>query len=172
MAEEGINAKIDRAINDKFEEMALSKKKKIEFKLPKGIKVQSKKKIKDNYVLYFYLRSNRQLEISMEKVENDMVYVKKTDHSYSASTDSIGYYSGLPFIIQPEWRVEPITPSEIEGTPEDTKSSLAQKIIINRIQEVDIKPRGGLGSGGKTILYIIGGSIAAYLLYSALTGQL
>ena len=167
----GLDARIGRILDDKIEELGDKKKKKKEFQLPKNIK-SKKKKIKENYVVYFYIRSNRQFEISFELIENDTVYVKKLDKRYNASTDCIGYYNEFPCIIQPEWKLDPIRPTDIEGDAGDTKSAVAQKIIINSIEEISnyLKPSGSLLGGNKTIWYILGGCILAYIIYSAITG--
>lgn len=83
-----------------------------EYKLPKKIRAISKKKIKQNYVLLFYVRTNGNLEIEFAPINNDLVYVRQTGLYHAANAKYVMRYEKYPVMIVLEWSLLPLNSEE------------------------------------------------------------
>lgn len=140
-----------------------------EFALPKKIKAGHKRKLKQNYAVVVYIRTNGWIDIQFEPIVNDLIYIRQTGLYYAATAEYVMRYKQYPMVIQPEWAVTPFSPKDHEkATNEEGKSALAQKVYI---QIMKMAAMGGPKKfGGKTILWIIVGGVALLYLLSQIIG--
>jgi len=152
---ENLNEKMDLIL-----EKLAEKQNKKKFRLPR---VGLKQKLKRDYVLVFWLKTNGTLtKPKWQKIENGMIYNKKTDANYVAAGEYIlRYEDGTPIMLIPEWNTIPIAPSNIDS---EKSSIVAQKIMVRAAKLAQLKIKGK-GMSGKTIfLLLIGLIIIIYLL--------
>lgn len=170
MAEEGLNAKIDRLI-DSVE--SGSKRKEKKFGLPFMTRTGASGKLKKNYVLVILLKTNGQVTIDFSPIQDEMVYIKSTDTYHSATTDFIGYYKKYPTIILPEWDLQPIPLNReklMKEATDEKRLADPQKVIIDAIKKVDLHKRHGAMSGKTWFWILIGAVVIGYLVYQSQGG--
>ena len=139
------------------------------FKLPFGVMVGSKNKIKKNNVLVFSISSNGSIDIKFVPVINEMIYLPNHQLYHLASADYMLRYKKYPVIIQPEWSLIPFSPKDhLEKTEKNKEISLPQKVIINAVKLAQLKLKTPLG--GKAILWVIIGIVGILYLISKITG--
>lgn len=137
-----------------------------EFKLPAKIRrgVKSKKKVKQNYAILIYVRTNGYADIDYAPIEDDMIYSKQSGLYHLATTDYIMRYKKFPLIIVPEWSLEPFSPKKsLVETIEEGKLSLPQKAIINMVKLAQLGPKKSAISPSM-IWIVLGVIVAIYLL--------
>jgi len=169
-----------RAPKRSFRDKLLGRKSlKKEFKLPRKITTGRKRKVKQNYALVFYIRTNGYIEIDYAPIVNDLVYSKYSGLYHAATADYIMRYKKFPVLIIPEWSVAPIKEGDVVAneqfpfSPVDhanivkalgTQAS-QQKVLIDIERKAQLKDKKPIA--GKTLLYIIIGVIVVlYLLNS------
>jgi len=134
----------------------LDKKKKKKFKLGRKLEKLSKVKLKQNYIIVLYLRTNGTILINQYKIEDEKIFIKESGLYHSVTTDSILNYNGKPFVIQPEWSLTPIIPREHAlKTQEKGESALPQKVILELSEAGKIKKKSALPFSGKIALLIL-----------------
>jgi hypothetical protein len=153
-------------LNKDMEEIKNKLEPKKKFKLPFGTKMGATSKVKKNYVLALVLRENGGLDIKWLPINDGMVYYSRNKTFHVATTDYIGYYKKYPYIILPEWRLQPISRDELINEKTDNEAS-SQKVLIDIMERAKLKG-GGLG-GGKLLWIIIGLAAAFYMIYSSQT---
>lgn len=154
----------------------LTGKKKVgkEYKLPNKIRAVGKKKIKENYVLLIYVRTNGNIEMGFAPINNDLVYVKQTGLYHAANAKYIMRYQKYPAMIVLEYSLIPINSEEQKFTSEPLnleehyieaekkgEISFPQKVVIAATKAAQMG--SPMQFQGKTLLWI--GIIAIVLLY-------
>jgi hypothetical protein len=142
------------------------KKNKKKFKLPRKLTKISKMKLKQNYIVVIYIRTNGAIVINQYKIENDRIFIKDSGLWHKVTTESLLNYKGKPFIIQPEWSLTPFIPQEHRKKCEkEGNISTFQDIIIELSEAGNVKPKRGLPAGGKLILLgLIALVVVAYII--------
>lgn len=142
-----------------------------QFKLPGKVRrgVKSKKKVKQNYAILIYVRTNGYSDIDYAPIENDMIYVKQSGLYHLATADYVLRYKKFPLIIIPEWTLEPFSPkSHLKTTIEEGKLALPQKAIINMVKLAQLGPKKPMLSGN--MLWIVFGVVIALYFISKMFG--
>jgi len=146
-----------------------SRKKSKKFKLPFGVRLGSKSKVRKNNVLVFSISSNGNVDIKFVPIINEMIYLPNHQLYHLASADYMLRYKKYPVIIQPEWSLIPFSPKDhLEKTEKNKEISLPQKVIINAVKLAQLKIKTPLG--GKAILWVVIGIVAILYLISKLMG--
>lgn len=158
---EGLKNAPKQSLTDKI---TGKKKIKKEFKMPRNVKMGSQKKIKENYVLVVYLRSNRHAEFKWSPIVDDSVYVQQTDLWYPAVGGCIFQYKKFPMVVIPEWNLSPITNKPIPFDPiEDVNkiengeafSSYPQKILVHLLKKQALSIKDKKQIKGKALLLVV-----------------
>lgn len=138
--------KLDKLIDMMEDKETKKKEKKIKF--PKV----SIRKLKKNYLIVFLLKTNRQIEPKVLKIEDGMVYLKDNETFHLATTDYIYRYKNYPAVILPEWDLKPISFDELMGKAIDEKRlALPQKIIIQAMKQAQLQQK----KKGSNVIWII-----------------
>lgn len=150
-----------------------------EFELPKKIKQLKKKRIKENYALVVYLRTNKSMDIFYAPITDEGVYIKETGIYHMADAGYIHRYQDYPVLIIPEWNICPISEKPKPFSPEkDMKESYEsgswatpQKFIINRmaLAQAGLLKKAKMGNKA-LLLLVIAGIVGIYLLTKAMGG--
>lgn len=158
----GVNTKLNRLIE------VLEPKKKT--KIPKLPKIKKSKLIK-NYALVCYLMDNHVANLEWVEIENDYIYIKKTNTFHLATSGSVMNLKLknkiVPFIIQPVWSLESLTEKTFDpvkhydDTIKANKGANPQKVLITLLEQANLKLKGKMG--GKALLWI--GIIAIVVIY-------
>lgn len=162
--EKSLSEKIDK-IMENLEENQEKK----QFKLPLGIRIFGKGKIKKkNNCIVLIVRTNGQVEIKMLPIEENTVRIGETFHD--ARAGNVLRYKKLPMLIVPEWNMSPVSPSEgmIAWDPNEdyekasNKGTLtsAQKLILTKMKLEAIKPK--MQFNFKIILILLALAAAVY----------
>jgi hypothetical protein len=163
----GLSDKLDRVV-DLMEAQTIQKeKKKKEFKLPFGVQFGAKPKLKRNFALVVYLRTNGRIKFMLLPIRDEKVYVRETDKFHEVTAGDTFYFKNYPVVIIPEWSLKPFSPREhFDTTVKEKALASPQRVLINAMESSQIKTRGGLG--GKAI-FIIGviGVVALYIIVQA-----
>jgi hypothetical protein len=136
----------------------------------KGIKLPklSGGKLKKNFVLALILRTNKEAEFRKIQIKDNTIFLKdnQTNHLtvpdcvLNLKTRKLG--KRYPFIILPEWDLQPISIDELQNKAITTQRlALPQKIIINAMKNAQIEKKKGM----KGILIIIGLIAGAAIIY-------
>lgn len=148
----------------KVEEWAnKSKKKQKKFKfLPK----LGKGKLKKNWAIIIFMRTNGYLDLMKLPIDDGFVYIKKVDMRYAVTADSVMRWNNLPVIIIQEWSLEPISPSMLQRkTFNDKMTSFPQKILIDALKKGQVTAKK---MSGNILLWILGGAVVLFLIASVL----
>ncbi len=160
--EVGLNKKLDKLI-----EVLEPKKKSKRIKLPK----LKKAKLKQNYALVIYIKDNLSIEMEYLKIENEYIYIRKTNSYHLATSKYIMNYKGIPTIVQPTWSLEPFCPSKnYDETIAANKGANPQKILITLMEQSSLKLKKKLG-GGKGMIILVVGIVAVLYFISKLLGK-
>jgi len=167
MTEIPLTKKIDR-IEEALSEMIEGKKeKKKKFKLPLSINF-GKGKLRKDYALVCLIRSNKQVQFKIEKVEDDTVMIN--DAIYDARSGNMLNYKKMPLLILKEWNTQPLVSedddeerkaeykvfdpkSDYEGAEEYGNLTSPQRLIFTKMKMEAIRPRTNFDV--KTIMVII-----------------
>jgi hypothetical protein len=159
----GITRKLDSIVDqlNKITEEKKAKEKKIKF--PKV----SKGKLKKNYVIVILLRTNKQIDMRVLPIQDNMVYLKDNETFHIATTDYVMRYKNYPVIILGEWDLQPISPDELMNkTISEKRLALPQKIIIQAMKQAQLSgKKKGINIG---IILIVIGAIAAVVVVANL----
>jgi hypothetical protein len=168
MVEEGLAKKIAKELAELQES---GKKTEKDFKLSFVQKLGEKKKMKMNYALVIFLKTNGNFDIRWRRITDDQVYIKEVDSFHSTTTDSIGYYKKYPVLIIPEWDLQALSRKYLWDMSGEGRYAKPQSVIIHNIEKAmgQMKMKGGMG--GKSVIWIIL-IVAAigYLIYQGALG--
>lgn len=159
---EGLNARLARI------EKALGTNKKEGktkiFKLPWQMNMKLKAKAKKGWILVFFLRSNRNLDMFFKQVNEERVIINECP--YSIPTDSIFIWKGkFPAVILPEWMPEPLSIENIYD--KDRTYAYVQKNIIRLIKSDHSQLTEPKAGGNMTpLIWIVILIAAVYLGYT------
>lgn len=166
MEEENFNLKDEiKRLKEKIDGDTPKEKKKKLFRLPSKARV-NKSDLKKGFVTILYIKNNRHGEFIKLPIDESTTMVNGIPRI--ASTDDIIFIDDkgktIPMIIQPEWRVNPIRPSEdYEKALTDDMTSEGFSVLINRMKKEAIstkKKMSGWIIG--VIIAVIG--VAAFIL--------
>lgn len=159
---QGLTTKMDRLL----EVLEPKKKSRKRIKLPK----LKKAKLKQNYALVIYIMDNLSMNMEYMKINNEYIYIRKTNSYHLATSKYVMNYKGIPTIVQPSWSLEPLCPSEhYQETIDKHKGASPQKVLITLMEQSNLKIRGKVG--GKAILWIIIGVVASLYMIGKLMGK-
>lgn len=137
MTDEKLSDKIDKT-NKLLEEMLkdskLPKEKKFNFpKVPAS-------KLKKGYILVLVLRSNLNLIAKKLPIVNGNVYLSENKTYHLTESQYIGLYKGkIPFVIIPEWSIEPLTREVLVKNAEDNKTLVKpQRQLIHLMEDANL----------------------------------
>lgn len=151
-----------------FDKLTGKNKPEKKFKLKGKVRRGFKRRVKKNYVLVFYLRTNGTIQPYFAPVSNDMVYIKETGLYHEISAKYVMRYDKYPCVILPEWSLNPFeffSPMKhYEATELESRKALPQKAIINAMKLAQLEVKNPIK--GRALLFIIAGlAIAGYILY-------
>lgn len=145
MTDEKLSDKIDKT-NKLLEEMLKADK------LPKEKKFNLGKvpasKLKKGYILVLILRNNLNLIARKLPIVNGNIYLSENKTYHLAESQYIGLYKGkIPFILIPEWSIEPLNRDVLMKTIEDNKTLVKpQRQLIHLMEDANLlenaKPKG------------------------------
>jgi hypothetical protein len=159
----GLNEKLDKLLE--MQEVTIAQKKREKekkFKIPFG--VGSKAKLKQNYALVWYIRSNGYVIPKFVPIRDGMIYVKEKQAYHAVESSDILRYKQYPFIIQPEWTLKPISTKDLSSSDQTT----AEKVVINAVKLSQLKPQSAMS--GKMILGIVVGLVIVIGILSQIMG--
>jgi len=169
--EGGVNTKLDKLIEVLEPKSKRTKKPKLP-KLKKG-------KLLQNNALVCYMMDNHIAALEYVKIENDYIYLRKTNTYHLATAGNVmNLKIGnklIPFIIQPTWSLEGLTKLTFDPvehynkTIEANKGSNPQKVLITLMEQANLKIKGKMG--GKTTLWVIIGIIIVLYMIMQLAGK-
>lgn len=169
-APETLRDKLDKMIE--LMESSSKGKKKRGFKLPIGIKIGAKGKLRKNYVLIFLLRTNGTIDIKFLQIQNDMIYLSKNQTYHISTPDFMFRYKKYPVLILPEYSVQPIRPSELLKDAATTGNlATSEKVLLNMIKLANLQPQKKQIPGKMLFFIIIGIIIIGYLVYQFMSGK-
>jgi len=148
----------------KLEEWARKEKKKEKhFKfLPK----LSCGKLKKNYCIILFMRTNGYLDIMRLPIEDGFVYIKEVDMRYAVTTNSILRWKNYPVLIIQEWSLEPVSPAMLQRKTLDEKmSAFPQKILIDALKKGQTTQKK---INSSILLWIIIGIIVILILLTSI----
>ena len=156
-----------RSVFDKFRGTKSVKK---EFKLPSQARIGKKSKIKKNYALLFYIRTNGYVDIKLAPIVNDLIYVPETGQYHAATAEYLLRHKEYPVLIQPEYRLtSPFSMREDYKEASKTGDLAApQRVIIQAMKQSQLKPPSAMG--GKNLLWIMVAVIVILYLVSQMFG--
>lgn len=173
----GVNLsdKVADKIIERIEDEGNKKGKKIKpkhFKLPSRARRGVKRKLANNHVLVFLLRSNNTLGVEFLPIENEMIYLKNNQTYHLASSDSVFLYQykklTYPAIILPEWSMVPLDLKNVRNIVNNNGLDAdGQQVAIKAINMAELKPSKKLG-GNQLILIVLGGLAALYFVTQAI----
>jgi uncharacterized Rmd1/YagE family protein len=142
------------------------KKKDKPFRIKKKL---SRRQMRDNYILVFFIRNNLTIAVRKEKIENDMIHIKELDKYYMATADYIFRYEKFPAIMIQEWNAEPINPTMLARKAiDDRTSAVHDKFVVTaaKLAVVPTKKKFSMG-----LIWIIVGVIALLVIFSLVFGK-
>ncbi len=129
---------------------SIGKKKEKKFRLPFGKKVGRLQKRK-NYVTLIKINENSQIDFKKIQI-NDQTFIEDGIPRLAAA-GYVMYWKKNPFIILPSWSVEPFSPLEnYKQSLNDGSNSVGYKLLMNRMQNEQIKPKVQIGGWLKWII--------------------
>jgi|24BtaG_2_1085350.scaffolds.fasta_scaffold00417_9 hypothetical protein len=138
--------------------------KKKPFKLPWSVKSQLKNLAKKNKVLVILLRTNRNIEAKIVKIEQGFIIVDGKVHNISP--DFIFLWDGkTPCIVLCEWDLNPIGTEDYYKAVEENRLAEPQTIIIRAMRNVDKLQLGTKISPKMWIIIFVVGIAVAYVLF-------
>jgi hypothetical protein len=138
--------KIMEDMNNLKGESKKGKEKKFTFK-------KSKSKLKKNYVMYFFVHTNKHAEIKYLPIVDNAVYIKEKDMYYPVTSEFIFWFNNYPMIIQHEDQVMPLHPETLSGKNPDTLA-IGQKILFALMKKAQIKDEKKKANWGALIIVI------------------
>ena len=154
---ENIEDKLDSILKDLEKTQGKTKK----FKLPFLTTFLTGGKLrKQNYVITCFIRTNGAIQFKLIKIEDQVITVG--ENIYSATSADVLRYKKYPFMIIPEWDMQPFSPRKSFGEAVE-KGRLAHTsgLVALKLEKDAIKPKMQLNF--KTILIIL--AIGAGALY-------
>jgi len=143
MTEIPLTKKIDRIEEALSEMMEGKKEKKKKFKLPLSINL-AKGKLRKDYALICLIRSNKQVQFKIEKVEDDTVMIN--DAIYDARSGNMLNYKKMPLLILKEWNTQPLVSED-----EDEERKVEYKVFDPKTDYEDAEEYGNLTSPQRLI---------------------
>lgn len=114
----------------------------------------SKAKIKKGYVTVAYIGQNKAVDFYKVLIDEG-VYKDKNGIPHAATARYMMSYKGKPLIIQPEWSQTPFSPDEhLDKTESENNSSLGGRLLLNYLENQQVKPKGSMGGFGWIILIL------------------
>ena len=161
---QSLSEKIDE-LNAKLQPLTKTKKGETkELKLPFRIRMQQKRLAKKNKAAVLLLRENRTAIWKIGQLKDGMVEVDGRQHN--ASIDFIFLYKNkLPFIILPEWSLDPIGTKDYYDALDSGVLMSPQNIIIRKIEMAEIAKEGKGGRFSGMTWVIIGLGVVALLYF-------
>lgn len=163
----GLHERLDE-IEDFMKFGVKGKRKKMKpFRLPFLVRFQQKKIIKKNKILIFFLKTNKQLDIKIAKIENGMLFLNGNYHAIAP--DNIYLYKKFPCIILPEWSLDPFSPfgtKDYHDAVENKRIIHPQNIILRAIEAKEASMSQKKVGGKAVIIMLVVGVIAAYLFFA------
>ena len=149
-----------KKLNDNLDKLVEEKKIK-KFKLPWKAKV-GKAKAKKNWIGILYIQHNKNLKFLKAPIVEGVIELDGIPHV--ATSEFTLMYKGKPFLIVPEWSIEPFSVSQhVKETTEGQKLSVGWRVIANYLEGTMIKPKRSFGIGLIIFLLLVVGGIAYYL---------
>lgn len=154
------------------QQQLLAPRKRSKFKLPSKLRKATKRKLKQNKILVLRITTNGNIHPEFLPVNDELVYIKENKTYHSASAEYVMRFNNkFPTIILPEWSLMPFVPRENKKETRETGTdAIPQKVIITAMKQAQAGLLKKGGFGGKTILFIILGVIAALYLLSKIFG--
>lgn len=147
-----------KQLNDNFKALLSSGKVK-GIKLPK---TPSASQVKKGYAYILYINENRAIEPMKVQIQEGTTDIEGIPRI--ATTDFNLTYKGKPALIQPSWSVKPFSPIEnYQETVKEQMTSAGYKLLLNRIEQGEIKPKKKI-SGALIFGLVIAAIVVGYLL--------
>jgi hypothetical protein len=157
---EGINAKMDKLLEN--QEKLIAQKKEKKFKIPFAAKL-TKQNIKKNYVNVIYIKDNKNMDILKLPIDQETVTIDGLPRA--ASADYVMLLNGKPTIILPSWSIAPFNPTkDIDETKTKELSAKARKLVFVKMKNDIITPKKPGAGMGWIIWVLIAAGIGFYLL--------
>ena len=154
----------DKTLKDEIRDLNKKFAKFIEEHEVKEIKPDKvgKSQKKKGYVNFMLIRENGDITVHKVPVEEATTFYEKTPRL--ASPEYILNWKGNPTIIQPSWSSQPFSPVEnFKKTEKDKMLSVGWRLLANRAELGDIKPKGKM-SGWVIMMIIAIIGVVGYLL--------
>lgn len=139
-----------------------------DYKPPRKVRAGWKGKVKKNYAVVMYVRTNGGFDYQWCPIVDSMIYIKQTGLYHGADTESIFWYKGIPFLLVFEGATEPLSYAKYlsywNNKGDNTNS---QKVIIRMLKKAELDMKKG-GINGKWLLIGIGIIAALFILYRLL----
>lgn len=135
------------------------------FRLPFGKKI-GKQKRKKNFVTVLIINENGNLDFKKYQIEDQTILHDKIPRL--AASGYVTYWKKNPFIILPNWSVEPFIPfKEYQRSLSDGSNKVGYKILMEAMYKEQTKKKPKMGGAIKWIVIIV---IAAIIGYALLSG--
>lgn len=136
------------------------------FRFPFGKKVGRSQR-KKNYVTTLTINENGNYQFKKYQIQDQTIM-----HDLIPRIANSGYSmfdkKGNPLIILPNWSVEPFSPlKNYQASLTDGSNTNGYKLLMNRMESEKVL---GKKKMGKMLPWIIGGVLAAIVLYAILSG--
>ena len=152
-------------VDELKELMKKDKLKEKKFKIPFGRKV-GKGQRRKNFVTVLIIYENGTIEFKKYKIEDQVIMHDLIPRL--AASGYVTFFKGNPFIILPNWSVEPFSPLEhyqkslINGT-----NNVGMKLLLAKMQSSTIADKKQMPGW---IKWVIGLGLAAVIGYALITG--
>ena len=162
-----LDEKIKKSVHEELMEfLEKNKVKEKKFRYPFGKKV-GKSQRKKNYVTVWIINENKTINCKKYQIDNQTILEEKIPRL--ATGDYIlRDGKGNPVIILPSWNIEPFSPtSNFNKSMDDGSNIKGYKIIMDRMESEKTGTKKKMGKAG---IWIIGGILAAIIIYALVSG--